>query len=268
LTGRATDRAQDGERGAGSDTTGAGDDDDGDRGADVACDEEGERGGSEREVDQVAGEAVRCPLYRRARPLGPLNSLHDLAEAGIATQALRPDLERAGLIDRSRVDGGPGALLDRHRLAGNRGLVDVGVAGYDDPVDGDVAARIHQDEIPGVQRVGGNVADLAIAANGRRLGQVGEQLPDRLPAPGHRQAFQDLRAKHEPGDDQGGEELTNEESGDERDRHRQLHRHLALEDVLRRFLEDWVAAHQRGSQSDDADAGKRLPESEPYYCGG
>jgi hypothetical protein len=53
------------------------------------------------------------------------------------------------------------------------------------------------------------------------------------------------------------------EGGDKSDRHRQLHRHAALNDVFKRLLEDGVAANQRGCQPNDADSVKRFPEMEP-----
>ena len=47
-----------------------------------------------------------------------------------------------------------------------------------------------------------------------------------------------------------------------------LHRHATLDDVLKRLLEDGIAADQCGRQSDDAQVRKRLPQTEPDGGGG
>ena len=65
----------------------------------------------QREVDQIAREAVGQALHRSARTLGLLDRLDDLAVARIAPDPLGANLERAGLIDRARKHGGAARLL-------------------------------------------------------------------------------------------------------------------------------------------------------------
>ncbi|MGH7087322.1 MAG: hypothetical protein ACREFQ_00295, partial [Stellaceae bacterium] len=50
----------------------------------------------------------------------------------------------------------------------------------------------------------------------------------------------------------------------DRDRHRQFHRHAALDDILEGLLENRPAAYQQADHADDADCWERLPDSEPH----
>jgi hypothetical protein len=52
-------------------------------------------------------------------------------------------------IDGAGIDGGAGLLFDGHRLAGDGGLIDEGVAAGDGAVDWDAAAWLYQDDVSG-----------------------------------------------------------------------------------------------------------------------
>ena len=134
LPGRAADGAQDRERRPGRDPARAGDDDDGDRRARVAREDEGQSGRAEREVDEVAREAVGRLLDRCARLLGALDGLDDLRERRVAADARRAHLESTGLVDGPREHARPRHLLDRQRLAGDGRLVDERVPARHDAV--------------------------------------------------------------------------------------------------------------------------------------
>jgi len=58
-------------------------------------------------------------------------------------------------------------------------------------------------------------------------------------------------------------ELSNRQSREKRDGHREFHRHLSLNDVLEGFLENGKSADQGSRNADYADMRKRLPQSKP-----
>ena len=89
---RAADAAKNGEGCASGDAAGTGHDDDRDGRIYIAGDEEGQHGGPEREIDEIAGHPVGQALHRGAGFLGPFYRLDDLAVAAIATDPLGCDL--------------------------------------------------------------------------------------------------------------------------------------------------------------------------------
>src|SRR6266436_7083131 len=119
--GRAADAAENGERRAGGDATGAGDDDDRDRRVDIARDQECQDGCTERKINKIAGQAVSETLDRGAGFLGPLDRLDDLAVTRVTADPLGGNLQRARLVDGAGEDLSAGRLLDRHGLAGDAG---------------------------------------------------------------------------------------------------------------------------------------------------
>ncbi|GAA3277586.1 hypothetical protein GCM10020258_59430 [Sphingomonas yabuuchiae] len=91
---------------------------------------------------------------------------------------------------------------------------------------------------------------------------------DRLAAAPDRQALQYLSDEHEQRDDQRCEELADRRRRDDGDRHRQLHRHAALEDVLESFLYDRPTADKEARDADHANGGEWLPSTKPdERCG-
>ena len=97
---RATaDSAQDGQRRSGGYAARAGDDDHRDRGDDIAGDQVSERRCAEGEVDEISGQPVGQPLYRRARAFGAFDSLDNLAITRVAADPLGADFESARLVD-------------------------------------------------------------------------------------------------------------------------------------------------------------------------
>src|SRR5208283_1811258 len=137
LLSGATDGAEDGERRSRSDTAGAGNDDDGNGGADVVRDEKRECGCAKGEIDEVACEAVGDTLDGGAGFFGGFDGFDDFAEGGLAAETFDADLEGTGLIDGAGVGDGAGQFFDRHRFAGDGGLVDEGVSAHDFAIDRD-----------------------------------------------------------------------------------------------------------------------------------
>ena len=74
----------------------------------------------------------------------------------------------------------------------------------------------------------------------------------------------DHAAEHEQGDDERGEIFGDCRRRDDRDRHRQFHRHPARGHVLECLFEDRPAADHKAHDPDDADVRQRLPYMKPH----
>ena len=121
---------------------------------------------------------------------------------------------------------------------------------------------------PGLTSVSGTRIVGAVAAHDGRGRQAIEKISTGATAPPDGQALENLGDEHEEGDDERREELADDERGPERNRHRQLHRHAALTEVLPRFGEDRPAANDRPRQTEDAQTrAERLPHAKPDHAG-
>jgi len=87
-------------------------------------DYESGRGRPEREVYEIARQAIRELLHRRARVLGVLDRLDNLAVTGVAADSLGADFQCARLIDRSGEDPRAREFFNRHRLPRDPRLID------------------------------------------------------------------------------------------------------------------------------------------------
>ena len=173
------------------------------------------------------------------------------------------NLQRAGLVDRAGEDAAARGLLDGHGFAGDAGFVDERMARRARAVDGDAPAGSDKDRIADGKVLGRDGTDGAGAAHSDLARQEFEKIADRLAATTYGHALEHLRDQDEESDDERGEELADRRRRDDGDRHRQLHRHAPLEEVLERLLEDRPAADQQAGDADYADRGNRLPYPEP-----
>ena len=242
---RAPDAAEDGQRRSGCDATGACHDDDGDGGSDVARYEERETGARECEVDEVTGEAVGRFLDRGPRLLGTLDGFDDVPKRGVAPDPGGADLHRSRLVDRARENLLASQLLDRHRLAGDGGLVHEGVPASDDAIDRDARAGLDQDDLAHLKLVGRNLMFGAAPANERDARQEIDELLDGLATAGNREPFQHLGHQDEEHDHERGEELPDDRGRADGDGHGQFHRHAALEKGFEGLAPDRPAADQQ-----------------------
>ena len=173
LAGGTANGPQDGQRRARRNAAGPGHDDDRDGGAHVTGDEERQHGTADGEVDQVPGQPVGGLLDRRTGLLGPLHRLDDLAEGGVPPDALGADLDDAGLVDGPGVDAAAGHLLDRQRLAGDRGLVHERVPGHHHAVHRDTSAGLDQHHVAHLDLGSADLLRAAATPDDRLLGQEG-----------------------------------------------------------------------------------------------
>ena len=249
--GCAADSREDGERRARRNTTRAGDDDHRDGRGDIARDDEREHRRGERKIHQPRREPVGDALHGRARFFGLLDDLNDFAKGGVAPDFLDAHFEHAVFVDRSGEHFALLDFLDRQRLAGDRGLIDKTVAFAHHAIGGNALAGPNDDGLAGGNFVRTQLTFLAATAHPHLTRQRVDQVLDRAPPAANRVAFDQLGEEHEKRDDQRGQKLPDAKRGDERERHRQLHRHAPLAQVLPRLGENRESADERG--------GKRQP---------
>src|SRR5579863_4612997 len=139
---------------------------------------------------------------------------------------------------------------------------------HDLAVNGNSAPRANQHDFAWSNALSFDFDKVPISKHTCHFWQEIEHILDRAPATTNRQPFKDLGRKDERCNDQSGEGLTNGQSRNEGNGHRELHRHPALNDVLDRFLEDRVTANQRGGKSNHTNPMKWLPQVEPDGGGG
>src|SRR5207249_10165012 len=77
-----------------------------------------------------------------------------------------------------------------------------------------------------------------------------DQGSDRTPPTTNRVTFDHLGEEHEKRDDERGEKLPDAKRGDERNGHRQLHRHAPLAQILPRLFENGESTDKRGRKSE------------------
>ena len=159
---RSTDRSKNRQWRSSGHAAGASHDDDRDRRAGIARHQQRHGGRHQGEIDQVAGESIRGPLDGRPAVLRPFDRVDDSAERRVSADPLRLNLDRTGLIDGAGKYALPLALGDGHGLAGDRRLIDEGLAAEDETVDGDTAARQDHDAIQLAKLLDGDVGELAI----------------------------------------------------------------------------------------------------------
>ena len=184
--------------------------------------------------------------------LSLLHGFNDLAESGFFSEPVSAHLEAACLVDRACVHFLARGLFARHRLAGNCGLFNKRVATYNLAIDGDSAAGTNDNDFAGKDGLRGHFDNLAVPQHTGRLREEVQHVLDGSPAPADGQPFQNLGRQHKRGNHQRCKELADRQRRNQRDGHRELHRHAPLEDVLERLLEDRIAANQRSRQPDHA----------------
>ena len=121
---RAADGAEDGERRAGCDAAGAGDDDHRDRRSQIVSDQIGHRGRPKGKIHEIAGKPIGESLHGSPRPLGTLDGLDDLAVTRVAADPVGAHLKSPRLVNRAREYRCASGLLDRHRFPGDARLVE------------------------------------------------------------------------------------------------------------------------------------------------
>ena len=111
------------------------------------------------------------------------------------------------LIYRAGVDGGARHFFHRHRLAGDAGLVEEGMAAQHRAINRHATARIDEHSVANIEIVGIDIAHRAAAANRDRARQEVEKVMDCPPAAREGHALEHFGHQHEERDDESGEEL-------------------------------------------------------------
>ena len=75
--------------------------------------EECKHGRTQREIDQIAGQAVGDSLYRSPRLFCAFDRVDDLSKRGVAAQPGHLNFQRAGLVNRARIHRSSPRFLSR-----------------------------------------------------------------------------------------------------------------------------------------------------------
>ena len=133
------------------------------------------------------------------------------------------------------------------------------------PSTGTAPAWPDDDDVAQREIARGDVGHAVLPADRHGAWQQVEEILDGTPSAVHRHVLQHLGDEHEENDDDRRERLADGECRDERNRHRQLHRHPPLSKGCDRFLVDRVTANHRRGERDRIDAKERLPREEPRH---
>ena len=174
--------------------------------------------GREREVEghDRIGELERLALDARLHLLAFLDEADDLREARAVADARRTNADLAALDDGARKDGAARGAVHGERLARHRGLVHGGLAVKHHAVDGNDAARAHDDHVLGRhvgERLLAQFFVLAdpddVALHRELLGERGHRLPARV-------VLEHLAHAEQQDEQAGGLEVAAQERDDER----------------------------------------------------
>ena len=154
-----------------------------DEGVPVGAEEERRHDGDQHAEDEhrrrvVLGEVVGEGLVGGLAGLGLLDRHDDLGEHRLGSRLVDPHLERAVLVHGPGEDALAALLVDRHGLAGDGRLVDVGRALGDRPVDRDALPRPDDDDVADADVLGRQDDLAAVHAHERLLGHERDERAD------------------------------------------------------------------------------------------
>ncbi len=219
----------------------------------------------QREIDQVARQAVRDLLNGSARAFGAFHQFDDAAECGVLPDLVRLDLENSRLIDGSSEHARAGDFFHRHRFAGDGGLIDERMSTDHHAIHGKMPSRPHQHNVADVHVQKSARGHAAVRSHLHGLRQQVQQLPDGASAAPHRHPFDDFGDQHEQRNQKRGEEFADGRSRRQGDGHGKLHGHAPLEQVGNGFFEDRQAADDDTRQRQPIDAGKARNPTGPDH---
>ncbi len=170
----------------------------------VRRDEPHNRGNQQDEAQITAHVAFE---YLRDRGLGLLRALHqldDLAERRLLARMRDLDTQRTVQVHRATEYGSARFDVERHRLAGNRTIVDAGLPVQHDAIGGNSRAGYDFDLIRGPHRVIRHFFDRAVGVDPPHLarGQPAER-PDRLLRAEHTAFFERMAERHDDRQERG-----------------------------------------------------------------
>src|SRR5579872_7120992 len=234
---------------------------------DIVRDDESQNRRPQGKIDKVSRQAIRSLLDGSPRLFGAFDGFNDSSERRVTTEFPSADFQSARLIHGAGVDRISLGFLDRHGLAGDRRLFHERAATKDNSIHRYVPARLYDDRFVNLNLIGRYFNHLTVAADCNGSGEKIEKTLNGPPASANCETLQNLSGQDEASDNQSGEELSNRQSREESDGHREFHRHLSLNDILESLFENRISADQRCRDADDADVRKRLPEPKPDRSG-
>jgi hypothetical protein len=122
---------------------------------------------------------------------------------------LNPNLDRAGLVDRTSIDNRTGVFLNWHRLPGDRCLVDEGMSSDNFPIHWDTSPRPNEHFVIRRDILDSYLGPRSVSTDGRYTRQQINEMLNGLAASANRKPLQDLCDENEECDDTGRKDLTN-----------------------------------------------------------
>jgi hypothetical protein len=217
----------------------------------------------DRTIHQISGQAIGGFLNGSPRFLGVLDGLNNLPEGGVAPKLVGADFEGSRLIHGAGIKRVSGQLFNRHRFARDGRLVHKRPACRNQPIHRNSSARFDDHGVADPDLVGGDFDYFTISTDRDCSGQKIEKVLNGPPSAPDRETLENLGSQHENCNHQGGKEFSDHQRRKQGDGHRQLHRHLALDDVFKGFMKNGIAANQGRQNADHADVRKGLPNLKP-----
>ena len=157
--------------------------------------------------------------FRNSLPrIGGLHQPDHALDGAVLPNLGRLHLKGAKLVDGTAEHFLPHRLVHREGFPGHHRLVDRGLPGEDDSVDGHTLPRQDAEPVPDLHLLRWKHRLFAVSQHPRRLRRQMHQLFDPGPGPGHRQLLQQAAQLHNKRDLPGGKLLPDADRRDQRQR--------------------------------------------------
>ncbi len=151
--------------------------------------------------NEPLGDPVDHALNGQLGALSLLDHLNDLRQHRIAADFLCPEGQRPGAIDSCPDNFRTFSLFNRHRFPGDHALINIGRAGQHDPVDGNLFARTHMNDIAHNDILDGAFNDRAIPFHPCGFGLQADELANGLTGAALRARLQQTTQKDQHDND-------------------------------------------------------------------
>src|SRR5882762_5314998 len=262
----SSNRSKDCQRRSRSDTASSRHNDHGNRRANVVSDEECQDCGGKSKIDEVSGQTIRNALNRRTGLLGLFHGLDDLAESCVTPKPFDAHFERAGLVDRAGVYLLSWVFLHRHRFASDGCLIDKGMAAHHRTIHRNSASRLDENNVTHQHLLNPQLSPSSALIHRCSGRQQIDQVANRVPPAAHGEPLEDFRHEHEQSDHQCRENFPDRQRRQNRDGHREFHRHLPFENILNRFAEYRVSANDGANYAGKDKMKTRVYSPKPKYA--
>src|SRR6267378_3389409 len=237
-------RSKDCQRRSRSDTASSRHNDHGNRRAHVVSDEECQDCGGKSKIDEVSGQTIGNALNRRTGLLGLFH----------------------GLVDGAGVYLLSWVFLHRHRFASDGCLIDKGMAAHHRTIHRNSASRLDENNVTHQHLLNPDLSPSSALIHRCSRRQQIDQVANLVPPAAHGEPLEDFRHEHEQSDHQCRENFPDRQRRQNRDGHREFHRHSPFENILNRFAEYRVSANDGANYACKDKRKTRVYSQKPKYA--